>query len=100
MTELPAKDLRAIRAALTLPQDLEGFDVGLEVALGKVRAGLDAGQLEEFIDTWWRIACDAARDPGGRREMYERAERARELAARGEPLPHGDKAWRELLDRP
>lgn len=94
---LPDKDLRAIRAALVVPEDIHGFDVGLEQALTEVRETLDVTRLHEFTHTWWLIACDNVKDPRGRAEMYERADRIARLAARGEPLPRGDKTWRQLF---
>ncbi|PZG47584.1 hypothetical protein C1I98_13165 [Spongiactinospora gelatinilytica] len=94
---LPEKSLRAIRAALTVPQDLEAFDSGLRVVLAEVRVQLDAARLAAFIDTWWLIACDSVKDPQGRSEMHERAAHATAAAARGEPLPRGDKTWEQLL---
>ncbi|MBE3014090.1 hypothetical protein IL992_33665 [Microbispora sp. NEAU-D428] len=94
---LPEKNLRAIRRALVVPQDREGFDAGLDVVLAEVRASLDLGRLSEFIHTWWLIACDSVKDPQGRRDVYERATRVQELADAGRPIPRGDKTWRELL---
>lgn len=94
---LPEKNLRAIREALTVPQDREGFDAGLDAVLAEVRASLDLGRLNEFVHTWWLIACDSVQDPQGRRDLYERAARVQELADSGRPIPRGDKTWRELL---
>ncbi|MEV5409511.1 DUF6247 family protein [Thermopolyspora sp. NPDC052614] len=94
---LPEKDLRAIRDALVVPQDVYGFDAGLAQALAEVRESLDVTKLDKFVHTWWLIACDNIRDPEGRVEMYERADRVQRLAARGEPVPHGDKTWKQLF---
>ncbi|WP_405086275.1 DUF6247 family protein [Microbispora sp. NBC_01389] len=94
---LPEKNLRAIRRALVVPQDRDGFDAGLDVVLAEVRASLDLGRLSEFIHTWWLIACDSAKDQQGRRDVYERAARVQELADVGKPIPRGDKTWRQLL---
>jgi hypothetical protein len=94
---LPDKSLRAIRAALVVPQDRDAFDSGLDLALKEVRATLDLAKLNEFVHLWWLMACDSVRDPRGRQEMHERAARVQELAARGEPVPRGDKTWRELV---
>ncbi|NAS21440.1 hypothetical protein GT755_07035 [Herbidospora sp. NEAU-GS84] len=94
---LPEKNLRAIRHALVVPQDREGFDAGLDHVLTEVRASLDLGRLNEFVHTWWLIACDSVRDPVGRRDMYERAARAQELTDAGQAPPRGNKTWRELL---
>ena len=92
VSEDPAKSLRAIRAALTVPQDLEAFDAGLRAVLDEVRITLDLGPLNDFVHRWWISACDSARDPAGRRRMHERAE---QIIA-GEPfLP--TRAWREIL---
>ncbi|MEU7002171.1 DUF6247 family protein [Nonomuraea sp. NPDC046570] len=94
---LPEKDLRAIREALVVSQDREGFDSGLGIALAEVRASLDLSRLSAFIHTWWLIARDSVKDPQGRRDLYERAAHIQDLADRDQPLPHGDKTWRELL---
>ncbi|MBP2706949.1 hypothetical protein JOL79_24490 [Microbispora sp. RL4-1S] len=94
---LPEKNLRAIRRALVVPQDRDGFDAGLDVVLAEVRASLDLGRLSEFVHTWWLIACDSVKDPQGRRDVYERAVRVQELADAGEPVPRGGKTWRQLL---
>lgn len=94
---MPDKTLRAIRGALIVSQDREGFDEGLRVALAEVRVSLDLAKLNDFIHTWWLVACDSVKDPQGRRELYERAGVAEDLAARGEPLPRGAQSWRELL---
>ncbi|MFF4125709.1 DUF6247 family protein [Microbispora rosea] len=94
---LPEKNLRAIRRALVVPQDREGFDAGLDVVLAEVRASLDLGRLSEFIHTWWLIACDSVKDPQGRRDVYERAAHVQELADVGQPIPRGGKTWRQLL---
>ncbi len=94
---LPEKDLRAIRDALVVPQDVYGFDAGLVQVLAEVRESLDLAKLHEFVHTWWLIACDNVRDPEGRAEMYERADRIQRRAARGEPVPHGDKTWKQLF---
>ncbi|MFD1933677.1 DUF6247 family protein [Nonomuraea mangrovi] len=91
------KNLRAIRRALVVPQDRDGFDAGLDVVLAEVRASLDLGRLSEFIHTWWLVACDSIKDPQGRRDLYERAARVQELADGGKPIPRGDKTWRQLL---
>ena len=94
---LPEKNLRAIRRALVVPQDRDGFDAGLDVVLAEVRASLDLGRLSEFIHTWWLIACDSIEDPQGRRALYERSARVQEMADAGKPIPRGDKTWRQLL---
>ncbi|WP_246267529.1 DUF6247 family protein [Nonomuraea typhae] len=94
---MPDKTLRATRSALSVVQDREGFDEGLRLALAEVRVSLDLGRLNEFIHTWWLVACDSMKDPQGRRELHERAKAAQDLAARGEPLPRGTRSWRELL---
>ncbi|WP_030505655.1 DUF6247 family protein [Microbispora rosea] len=94
---LPEKNLRAIRRALVVPQDREGFDAGLDVVLAEVRASLDLGRLSEFIHTWWLIACDSVKDPQGRRDVYERAAHVQELADAGQPIPRSGKTWRQLL---
>ncbi|WP_328710661.1 DUF6247 family protein [Microbispora hainanensis] len=94
---LPEKNLRAIRRALVVPQDRDGFDAGLDVVLAEVRASLDLGRLSEFIHTWWLIACDSTKDPQGRRDLYEPAARVQDMAETGKPIPRGDKTWRQLL---
>ncbi|GLX03316.1 hypothetical protein Misp03_02430 [Microbispora sp. NBRC 16548] len=94
---LPEKNLRAIRRALVVPQDRDGFDAGLDVVLAEVRASLDLGRLSEFIHTWWLIACDSVNDPQGRRDVYERAAHVQELADGGRSIPRGGKTWRQLL---
>jgi len=88
----PAKNLRAIRAALATPQDRAAFDAGLKAVLDEVRVNLDLGPLNEFVHRWWISACDSARDPAGRRRMHARAEQV--LA--GEPTPR-TRPWREVL---
>ncbi|GII27574.1 DUF6247 family protein [Planotetraspora mira] len=94
---LPEKNLRAIRRALVVPQDRDGFDAGLNVVLAEVRASLDLGRLNEFIHTWWLVACDSIKDQQGRRDLYERAARVQEPSDAGRPIPRGDKTWRQLL---
>ncbi|MEU4695878.1 DUF6247 family protein [Nonomuraea dietziae] len=89
---MPGKNLRAIRAALVVPQDREAFDAGLKAVLDEVRVSLDLGALNAFVHRWWISACDSARDPEGRRQMHARVEQA--LA--GEEVPRG-KPWREVL---
>jgi hypothetical protein len=88
----PAKSLRAIRAALVVPQDREAFDAGLKAVLDEVRVNLDLGVLNDFVHRWWISACDSARDPEGRRRMHTRAHQV--LA--GEPAPR-TRPWREIL---
>jgi hypothetical protein len=88
----PAKSLRAIRAALVVPQDREAFDAGLKAVLDEVRVNLDLGVLSDFVHRWWISACDSARDPDGRRQMHARAE---QIAAE-ETTPQG-RPWREIL---
>src|SRR5277367_939478 len=88
----PAKSLRAIRAALVVPQDREAFDAGLKAVLDEVRVNLDLGVLSDFVHRWWISACDSARDPEGRRRMHARA--AQVLA--GDPVPLA-RPWREIL---
>lgn len=95
--DLPAKDLRAIRGALVVPQDMEAFDTGLGPVLAEVRATLDTAKLDQFVHTWWLIACDSVMDPKGRADMYEHADHIQELTAAGVPLPRGGKTWRELF---
>ncbi|RJL21268.1 hypothetical protein D5H75_37985 [Bailinhaonella thermotolerans] len=89
--------MRAIRAALVTDEDRAGFDDGLRQVLSEVRGSLDLSGLQEFVHTWWLIACDSVRDPGGRAEVYRRAAHAQQLAAAGRPLPAGEKTWRQLL---
>ncbi|MEV0623013.1 DUF6247 family protein [Nonomuraea sp. NPDC050404] len=91
-TPLPERNLRAIRAALMVPEDREAFDAGLKAVLDEVRVSLDLGALNTFVHRWWISACDTAKDPEGRRQMHVRAEQA--LA--GEPTPQG-RPWREIL---
>ena len=88
----PAKSLRAIRAALVVPQDRDAFDTGLKAVLDEVRVNLDLGVLHDFVHRWWISACDSARDPDGRRHMHARAEQV--LA--GDPVPQA-RPWREIL---
>nr|PZN47616.1 MAG: hypothetical protein DIU60_02410 [Actinomycetota bacterium] len=95
--ELPEKDLRAIRAALVVPEDVHGFEAGLDRVLADIRETLDVSKLHEFIHTWWLIACDNVRDPQGRAEMYERIAGIEQMAARGEPLPRGGTSWKQLF---
>jgi hypothetical protein len=87
-----AKNLRAIRAALVVPQDREAFDAGLKAVLDEVRVNLDLGVLNDFVHRWWISACDSAQDAEGRRLMHSRAG---QIAA-GEAAPKG-RPWRELL---
>ncbi|TQS22066.1 DUF6247 family protein [Microbispora sp. KK1-11] len=91
-TPLPEKNLRAIRAALVIPEDREAFDAGLKAVLDEVRVSLDLGALNAFVHRWWISACDSVRDPEGRRQMHNRAEQV--LA--GGPRPEG-RPWREIL---
>lgn len=95
--EPPERNLRAIRDALVVPQDVYGFDVGLDEVLAEVRETLDLTKLHAFVHTWWLIACDNVTDPEGRVEMYERADRIQETAARGEPLPRSGTTWQRLF---
>ncbi|WP_245674785.1 DUF6247 family protein [Herbidospora cretacea] len=89
---MPEKNLRAIRAALVVPQDREAFDSGLKAVLDEVRVSLDLSALNNFLHRWWISACDSVRDPEGRHQMHAKAEQA--LA--GEPVPKG-RPWREAL---
>jgi hypothetical protein len=89
---MPEKNLRAIRAALVVPQDREAFDAGLKAVLDEVRVSLDLGALNDFVHRWWISACDSVRDPEGRRRMHIRAEQI--IAS--EPVPQG-RPWREVL---
>jgi hypothetical protein len=89
---MPEKNLRAIRAALVIPQDREAFDAGLKAVLDEVRVSLDLGALNDFVHRWWISACDSVKDPGGRRQMHVRAEQI----LVGEPVPRG-RPWREVL---
>jgi hypothetical protein len=69
----PAKSLRAIRAAVFVPEDREAFDAGLKAVLDELRANLDLGVLNAFVHRWWISACDSAHNPEGRRQMHARA---------------------------
>ncbi|GAA4596328.1 hypothetical protein GCM10023194_68230 [Planotetraspora phitsanulokensis] len=89
---LPEKNLRAIRAALVVPQDREAFDSGLKAVLHEARVSLDLGALNAFVHRWWISACDSVRDPEGRRQMHIRAG---EIMA-GD-VAHEGKSWREIL---
>ncbi|XVQ16308.1 DUF6247 family protein [Spirillospora sp. CA-255316] len=89
---MPERNLRAIQAALVVPQDREAFDAGLKLVLDAVRVSLNLAVLNDFIHRWWITACDSARDAEGRRQMHTQAERA--LA--GEPVTRG-RPWREVL---
>jgi hypothetical protein len=82
---------------LTLAQDREAFDAGLRIALDEVRASLDLARLNDFVHTWWLIACDSVRDSQGRQEMYARAADFEARVERGESLPQGSRSWREIL---
>src|SRR3954451_3146237 len=88
----PAKSLRAIRAALVVPQDREAFDAGLKAVLDEVRVNLDLGVLNDFVHRWWISACDSVRAPDGRRRMHARATQIEvgDTESRGRP-------WREVL---
>jgi hypothetical protein len=88
----PEKTLRAIRAALVVPQDRDAFDAGLKAVLDEVRVSLDLGVLNDFVHRWWISACDSVKDAEGRRRMHVRAGQI--LA--GETAPHG-RPWREVL---
>lgn len=92
-TPLPEKNLRAIRAALVVPEDREAFDAGLKAVLDEVRVSLDLGVLNAFVHRWWISACDSVRDSEGRRQMHMRAKQV----LSGEPVPEG-KPWREILN--
>ncbi|WP_119731697.1 DUF6247 family protein [Thermomonospora amylolytica] len=89
----PEKNLRAIRAALVVPEDREAFDAGLKAVLDEVRVSLDLGALNDFVHRWWISACDSVRDPEGRRQMHARA---RQVLAEEAPAPQG-RPWREVL---
>lgn len=89
---VPDKNLRAIRAALTIRQDRQAFDSGLKAVLDEVRVSLDLAVLNEFVHRWWIMAADSVRDPDGRRQMYTTAER---IQATGQ-APQG-RPWREVL---
>lgn len=89
---VPDKNLRAIRAALTIQQDRQAFDSGLKAVLDEVRVSLDLAVLNEFVHRWWIMAADAIKDPEGRRQMYATVERA---AATGH-VPPG-RTLREVL---
>ncbi|REE96907.1 DUF6247 family protein [Thermomonospora umbrina] len=89
----PEKNLRAIRAALSLPEDREAFDAGLTAVLDEVRVSLDLGVLNDFVHRWWISACDSVRDPEGRRRMHAAARR---VLAEGPSTPPG-RPWREIL---
>lgn len=91
-TPVPEKTLRAIRAALVVPQDREAFDAGLKTVLDEVRVSLDLGVLNNFVHRWWISACDSVKDAEGRRRMHARAGQI--LA--GEAAPQG-RPWREVL---
>ncbi|MGP4025548.1 DUF6247 family protein [Actinomadura sp. 3N407] len=80
----PGKDLRSIRAALP-PEDRAAFDSGLRRAMNAAADHLDLTPLQEFIETWWRIAVMSI-DPDGRRA----ADQAAEAVLRGEPVPMAD----------
>jgi len=88
----PDKNLRAIRGALVVRQDLDAFDAGLKAVLDEVRVSLDLGALTDFVHSWWITACDSAEDPEGRRRMHAAADGIRA----GEPVPEG-RPWREIL---
>lgn len=62
---LPEKNLRAIRAALVVPEDREAFDAGLKAVLDEVRVSVDLAALNAFVHRWWISACDTAKDPEG-----------------------------------
>jgi hypothetical protein len=94
-TPAPAKNLRAIRAALVVPEDRVAFDAGLKAVLDEVRVNLDLGVLNDFVHRWWISACDSAQDPEGRRRMHARAG---QIGA-GDTAPPG-RPWRELLAEP
>ncbi|GII85244.1 hypothetical protein Ssi03_32340 [Sphaerisporangium siamense] len=89
---IPERNLRAIRAALIVPQDRTAFDSGLKTVLDEVRVTLDLGALNDFVHRWWITACDSAKDPEGRRQMHAKA--AQILT--GEPTSTG-RPWREVL---
>ncbi|MEV6981345.1 DUF6247 family protein [Sphaerisporangium sp. NPDC051017] len=89
---MPEKNLRAIRAALVVPQDRAAFDSGLKAVLDEVRVSLDLSALNDFVHRWWISACDSVKDPEGRRRMHVKAEQV--LA--GEPTSSG-RPWRDVL---
>ncbi|MFF5262217.1 DUF6247 family protein [Actinomadura viridis] len=91
-TPMPDKSLRAIRAALVVPQDREAFDTGLKAVLDEVRVSLDLRALNDFVHRWWISACDSVKDHEGRRRMHARADQVRA----GESVPQG-RSWREVL---
>ncbi|WP_372453516.1 DUF6247 family protein [Acrocarpospora catenulata] len=73
----PEKNVLAIRAVLSHPCDIEAFEASLPVVVDKARATHDWAVLDEFIHTWWLIACDSLRDPRGRHRMWERVGKLR-----------------------
>ncbi|MCP9952929.1 DUF6247 family protein [Actinomadura madurae] len=94
-TPVPEKSLRAIRAALVVPQDRDAFDSGLKAVLDEVRVSLDLGALNDFVHLWWLAACDSAKDPDGRRQMHAVAERIQA----GETVPRGRPVREVLAER-
>ncbi|MBO2446877.1 hypothetical protein J4573_07225 [Actinomadura barringtoniae] len=91
----PEKNLRDIRAALVVHEDLEAFDAGLKAVLDKVRVSLDISPYNDFLHRWWIMACDSARDPEGRRRMHATAAKLRA----GEPVPSGRPVQEILAER-
>lgn len=89
---IPEKNLRAIRAALTVPEDREAFDAELQATLNEVRVSLDLSVLTDFVHRWWITAVDAERDPEGRRRMYDTVAH---ITATGQ-TPTG-RPWRDVL---
>lgn len=71
----PAKNVLAIRAALSHPRDIEAFEAGLPVVVTQAHAARDWSALDDFIHRWWLMAIDSLRDPEGRRRMWETADR-------------------------
>lgn len=78
----PEKNVLAIRASLSHPRDIEAFEASLPVVVDKARDAHDWAILDDFVHTWWLIACDSLSDPRGRRRMWERADKLQ----RGEPV--------------
>ncbi len=91
----PDKTATAIRAALSHPRDIEAFGGGLPVVLDQARETRDWAVLDEFLHTWWHLACDSVRDPEGRARMWETADRLN----RGEDVPTLSRADIEALIR-
>jgi hypothetical protein len=68
----PAKDLKAIRAALP-PEDVAEFDAEFQAVMARATKTMDLAGVTTFTERWWRVAWSAA-TPAEHRAMLEVAD--------------------------